>query len=119
MQARSAEVRVFVNQREADARTTTRGNAGFAGSIGIFGMSGAPTGKAKGAKTKRSMGSHAMGTAPMRGNRFDLQLDVTQAVRAGLGRKGDLTLTLVAVGLDGKALAPNALRFDAFELHVG
>ncbi len=112
MQETSMELRVFVNQPEANARTRIHDNPHYAGSFGIFGMGRMRT-------HDRGRGSE-MPAAPMRmqGENFDIQLDITAALRPELGRKSAPTLTLVPVGLDGRPVAARAFNFDGLELHV-
>jgi hypothetical protein len=117
MPLKSVELRVFVNQPDAGPRTPIRDNPNFAGSLGLFGMGG-------GAAVNPGRGRRrGMPTAPMpgmaRGDRFDLQLDIVAALRAGTADKGAATLSFVPVGPDGKAAGARDLSIETVELHVG
>lgn len=111
------ELRVFVNDPDADAHTPIVDNPAYAGSLGVFGMRAPGTGPRTGGK-KRQDGSERMREMPMRGDRFDLQLDITTALKPALGRRAAPTLRLVAVDPNGKKVSAAQLDFDGIELLV-
>lgn len=112
MQETSMELRVFVNQPDAGARTRIQNNPHYAGSFGIFGMGAMRT------PTKRRAAEVGMASMPARSENFDLEVDITAALRTGLERKAEPTVSLVPVGVDGKAVPARQFAFDGLELHV-
>lgn len=112
----SMELRVFVNDPDADERTPIADNPSFAGSFGIFGMS-APAPVKKGRKSA-GRSRHGQMKMEMRGDRFDMQLDITEALKPVLGKRAVPTVKIVAVDPNGRAVAPRQLDFDGIELLV-
>lgn len=101
MQARSMDIRVFVNQPRATERSKTIDNPCFAGSFGIFGM---------GADTDLQMVA--------RKQDFDLELDITEAVRQVSTKDKELKLKLVAVDANGDAVPAEQIDIKGVELLV-
>lgn len=112
----SMELRVFVNDPDADVRTPIDDNPSYAGSFGVFGMMASAPGGRDSAGKKRHGGADMKMT--MRGDRFDMQLDITAALEPALARRAAPTLKIVAVGTNGKAIPAKQLDFDAIELLV-
>ena len=118
------DVRVFVNDPEANAKTPIDDNPSYAGSFGVFGMMATPrsprgarrkTAKKTAKKTRAAM---AKDMSMMRGDHFDMQVDITEALRKGLGRRATPTITLVPVDANGKPVPKARLDFDSVELQV-
>jgi len=109
MQAASFDLRVFLNDPEANEKTPIGEHPGYAGAFGIFGMGMAPESRKKG---------QADSIMPARAERFDMELDITAALKAALKQKKEPTITLVPVDPKGKALPAKALDFDGLDLHV-
>jgi len=122
MPAESFEVRVFINDPEANAATPTEDNPSYAGALGVFGMRGSPRparGKKKKAAAKSGRAAAKAMDMPMRGDSFDLQVDITEALRKGLAGRSAPTITLVPVDLQGKQMPKGRLDFDGVELLAG
>lgn len=103
MQARSMELRVFVNQPRVSARTKTIDNPHFAGSFGLFGMG--EEGEEQGLMVQD------------RDERFDLELDITHAMRAaGEDGEEEVTLFLLSVDADGKSLPAEQVDVTGLEI---
>jgi tyrosinase len=117
MAAMSMELRVFVNDPDADERTPIVDNPAFAGSFGIFGMT-APGPVKKGRKSAGRKRHDGMKEMMMRGDRFDMQLDITEALKPVLGKRATPTLKIVAVDSTGRAVPPRQLDFDGIDLIV-
>ena len=92
MPMRSVELRFFAGETKGDldAETKTDGNPAYLGSLGVFGM------RLRGEKMPDGMGR--------RGEKVDLQVDVTEPLRKLLRRKKRLELTVVPVSDEGKTL---------------
>lgn len=110
MPMRSIELRFFAGRSPAssrrkgkgedgnggfDADTPTANNPAFLGSLGLFGMA------LPGEKMPEGMGR--------RGEKIDLQVDVTEPLQRFLKRSQALLLTVVPVTLDGCAISPEEL----------
>ncbi len=54
----------------------------------------------------------------MRGDDFDMQIDITEALREGLGKRAAPSIKLVPVDANGKRVPKTRLAFDSVELHV-
>jgi hypothetical protein len=144
MQAGPVEVRVFVNRPDANGRTPTAGDSGFAGAFGFIGMG--PSRKEEAAHCpkcaelghpgehashqasgEKKHAGHEHGQEPGHGHhpapvgveeRFDVAVHVSDAlIRAGAGQK-DITLKLVAVDAEGNELSPDVVRLDGVDLEV-
>jgi len=122
MQRDTFDLRVFVNEPGAGPGTGIEDNSSYAGSFGVFGMTPIPRSSKKKSKTKGARKSHdamPMGMPmEMRGEDFDMQLDVTEALRKALTRRSAPILTLVAVDPNGKRVPRARLDFRSIELHV-
>lgn len=99
MQAKSFEVHVFINAPNADACARTCDNPRFAGSVGFFGM------------------GHA-GMSRDSSLNFDLELDITSALRRTMNDAEHLTLTFVAVDAHGREVAADDIDLRDVELIV-
>lgn len=144
MQEQAVEIRVFVNEPEATARTRTVGNAAFAGAFGFIGMGTPPAvepercpecarlghtrehphhhgGEAAASEPKHGHGHghhHHHGGEGFVEERFDVELQLADdALRALAGEK-EATLRLVAVDSDGNDLPAEKVLLDEVELAV-
>ena len=154
MQERATEVRVFVNQPRATARTKTIGNPAFAGAVGFIGMGSAddathcPECALAGSTRDHDHHGHASGHdhgsahdhdgghdhgnghdhgasggggghgAHGEGERFDVQLDLSGALRRVAADDDEVTLKLVAVDGDGNEVTADEFQSDEIELVV-
>ena len=98
MQPEPVEIRAFINQPEAGAGTRVIGNPAFAGSTAFFGHGSADPHGQKPAAEGAEHGDMAR-PAPQAGvkERFDLELNITQALKAQKAEARDVSLKLVAV----------------------
>ncbi len=101
MQARSMDIRIFVNQPRATECSKTIDNPRFAGSFGIFGM---------GEDTDLKMVA--------REQNFDMELDITETVRQMSAKGKKLKLKLVAVDANGNAVPVEQIDIEGFELLI-
>ena len=95
MPMQSMELRFFAGKPargQYNAKSPTVKNPAFLGSIGLLGMT------RKGEKMPKGMGR--------RGEKVDLQLDVTEPLQKFMKRSKRLLLTVVPVTLDGKSIKP-------------
>ena len=101
MQPEPVEIRAFVNQPDANASTRAIGNPAFAGSTAFFGHGSADPHGLKPAATGAEHGGHGdmARPSPQAGvkERFDVELNITQALKALKTEASDVTLKLVAV----------------------
>lgn len=104
MPSRSMELRVFVNDPDSSAKTQTTGNPNFAGSIGLFGMSG---------KNEKMM---QMKSRP--NERFDVSVDISKALIEHGSEDEEVTIKIVPVGLDGRAIDPVDANIDGLDILV-
>lgn len=144
MQEKATEVRVFVNQPRATSRTKTIGNPAFAGAVGFIGMgvddrdaSHCPEcalvghtrehdhhrprhGNGNGHDHDHDHGHGHGGSAGGHGagERMDVQLDLSSALRRVADDEEEVTLKLVAVDADGNDVTADEFRFDEIELVV-
>ena len=104
MPMRSAEFRIFINEEKASIKTKTQGNPKFAGSVALFGM-----GDEKLMSDQRN-----------KGKSFDVSVDISNAIRQQFDEKndGDLTLSIVAVDENGKAISDEHINIKGMELLV-
>jgi hypothetical protein len=115
MQPEPVEVRVFVNQPDANARTQTVGSPAFAGAAAFFGHgSPDPHGSKRVSETPGGHGGHSgvLRPAPQAGvhERFDLELDITSALNAQ--RAEAVSLKLVAVDGSGDEVTADRLILE-------
>lgn len=104
MPAQSMEIRVFVNDPEPSIDTPTRGNPRFAGSVGMFGM---------------AAGDEPVMQMKRRPNeRFDLELDITESLAEHSGSEGEVSMKLVPVGIDGKAVSRDRANLEGMDILV-
>lgn len=104
MQPQPVEIRAFVNQPDANARTRTIGNPSLAGVVAAFGHgSPDPHGtKAHGSSAAEHGGHGVMPRPALQAGvkeRFDLEIDITKALAAQ--KEGEVVLKLVAVDASG------------------
>lgn len=101
MQPEPVEIRAFINQPEAGAGTRMIGNPAFAGSTAFFGHGSADPHGQKPAAEPAEHGGHGdmARPAPQAGvkERFDLELNITQALKTQKAEARDVSLKLVAV----------------------
>ncbi len=92
------ELRAFVGDERVSARSALGEHPDLAGSVGVFGM----------------------GTMKMaaRGSRFDLRLDITEAMRRAVRHCKEPAVTLVAIDSEGKILRSDQVDLDEVELLV-
>ena len=102
MPVRSMEIRVFINEPEPSVKTPTLGNPRFAGSLGMFGM---------------TAGDEAPMEMKRRPNqRFDLELDISRTL-AEQGKSGEeVSMKLVPVSVDGRAVSPDKANLEGIDL---
>jgi hypothetical protein len=125
MQPQPVEIRAFLDQPDAGAQTRTIGNPSFAGVTAFFGHgSPDPHGEKKGAAAAASTGHAGHGEtprpAPQPGvkERFDLELNITSALRAHTPQDGKVALKLVAVDGDGNEVPADALILESVSVEV-
>lgn len=102
MPLRSMEIRVFINDPDSSAETATQGNPHFAGSIGLFGLS--PSDDKKMQMKRRP------------NERFDLEMDISKALIEHGSSGEEVSIKLVPVGLDGKAIAPENASIEGIDV---
>jgi hypothetical protein len=117
MQPQPVEIRAFVNQPDANARTQTIGNPAFAAAAAFFGHgSPDPHGKNPATEAPAGHGGHD-GTPrppPQAGvkERFDLELNITKTLRAQKVDATDISLKLVAVDSAGNEVPAERLILE-------
>lgn len=107
IQPAPVEIRAFVNQPDASARTQTIGNPAFAGTAAFFGHgSPDPHGKQPKSEPAAEHGGHPGAPRPPSQpgiqERFDLELDITKTLNARSPEATEASLKLVAVDAAGK-----------------
>jgi hypothetical protein len=146
MQEQAIDVRVFLNQPKATARTKTIGNPAYAGGFGFMGHGGAADVDAAHCPECARLGhvhdhaAHASAPAghdhadhdhdehddadhdhghatPSTDERFDVEFDLGTALRAIEGDE-DVTIKLVAVDVDGNEVAVDDFLVDEIALDV-
>ena len=104
----SFEVRVFLDEPSANARTETDGNPHYLGSQYFYGAgsSRAPRGSQESAARDKQLAA------------TDIRLNVTSGLRRFLStaKNASAPVTLVAVDDDGKEIPDPGLRFDRLSL---
>lgn len=142
MQERAIEVRAFLNQPRATARTKTIGNPSFAGAVGFIGHgTEAETGSlhcaecalvgntrehghhgaAAGATSHASHDhgdNHDHGGGTVSNERFDVELDLSANLREVAADDDEVSLKLVAVDADGNEVSAEEFRVDEIELAI-
>lgn len=110
----SFEMRVFLNQPDADASTETNNNSNYAGSLYFFGH-----GECAGDEGHCDPGRVRRGKFDLRPPShvapFTFYLDTTECIR-NLADEGEVTVRLVAVDSDGNQLEDPGTDFDAIAL---
>jgi len=95
----SFEVRVFLNNKDADTDTPLDEEHGYAGSFHVYGF---------GLDNPRGSGKHKLPT--------DYSVPATRAVRAALQRSPRVTVTLVPRYYNGPAGASRALHLEGVSI---
>ena len=143
MQEKAIEVRVFVNQPNATSRTQTVGNPAFVGAFGFIGHAAPSSGEVdhcaecvrlgherehgKHATARHGGHDHAPGQgtphsppAPHGGpavrERFDVELDISEALGKAAGDEEEVTLKLVAVDAEGNEVSAEDIVLEEIEL---
>ena len=113
MQPEPVEIRAFVNQPDANARTQTLGNPAFAGAAAFFGH-GVPD--PHGQMAPAEHGGHGdVPRPPLQPGvkeRFDLELNITRALRAQKADAPGVSLKLVAVDVAGNEVPAEKLILE-------
>jgi tyrosinase len=116
MQPEPVEIRAFVNQPDANAATRAIGNPAFAGSTAFFGHGSADPHGLKPAAGGAEHGGHGdmARPAPQAGvkERFDVELNITQALKALKTEASDVSLKLVAVDGAGNVVPAEKLILE-------
>lgn len=135
MQQQAMELRVFVNHPDATARTKTIGNPAYAGSLGFMGHGAESDAEAPHCRECIALGhahEHARHHAdhdhgghpddahlPSAGSeRFDVALDVSDALRKTRRDGNEISMKLVAVDMDGNELPAEKVLVDEIELEI-
>jgi hypothetical protein len=123
MQPEPVEIRAFLDQPDADARTKTIGNPSFAGAPAFFGHgSPDPHGTKKGTAAADAHAGHGdvPRPAPQAGvkERFDLELNITDALRARKPEGDGVRLKLVAVDGQGNEVPADRLILEGVSVEV-
>ena len=116
MQPEPVEIRAFVNQPDANAATRTIGNPAFAGSTTFFGH-GSPD--PHGTHPAEHGGHGDMPRpAPQSGvkERFDLELNITSALKAQKADAAEVSLKLVALDRNGDVVLADRLILEGIDL---
>ena len=116
MQPEPVEIRAFVNQPDANARTQTIGNPAFAGAAAFFGHGSPDPHGQKAASAPAGHGGHGdvPRPAPQPGvkERFDLELNITKTLQALKADATDVSLKLVAVDFAGNEVLAEKLILE-------
>jgi hypothetical protein len=125
MQPEPVEIRAFLDQPDAGGRTQTIGNPSFAAAGAFFGHGsrdphGEKTRAASGASSGHAGHGDVPRPAPQPGvrERFDLELNITAALRARKPQEGTVALKLVAVDGDGNEVPADKLILDGVSVEV-
>jgi hypothetical protein len=119
MQPEPIEIRAFVNQPDANARTRTIGNPAFAGATAFFGH-GSPD--PHGHKPASEHGGHVdmPRPAPQPGvkERFDLELNITKTLNAQKADAAEVSLKLVAVDVAGNEVPAEKMILEEIVIEL-
>ena len=120
MQEQATEVRVFVDQPKATARTKTIGNPAYAGAFGFIGHGGtAHDVEAAQCPECAALGhDHDMTMTHQGGEHFDIEFDLSAALRAVDPGSDQVALKLIAVDIDGNEIAADKVLINEIELRV-
>jgi hypothetical protein len=122
MQPRPVEIRVFVNQPDATARTRIVGNPMFAGAAAFFGHgSPDPHGNRTPARPSEHAGHHDMARPPLPAGvkeRFDLEIDITRTLNAQAAEQPEVALKLLAVDGEGNEVAAEDLILEGITVEI-
>lgn len=126
-------MRVFINQPNATARTTTVGNPAFAGAFGFIGEDGSRKNDAAHCPECAHLGhtrehthhhahhdhDHGHHQGPhLVEERFDVELHLSDTLLKAIAEEAEVTLRLVAVDSDGNDVPAEKIRLDEIELEV-
>ena len=128
MQPRPVEIRAFIDDPKAGPRTALEGNDNFVGAAAFFGH-GTPDPHGTKARSKKastpSQGNHGdhgevQRPAPQPGvhERFDLELDLTRALRQRRSEAATVALRLIAVDGDGREVPAEDLLLEEVLLEL-
>lgn len=123
MQPEPVEIRAFLDQPDADARTKTIGNPSFAGAAAFFGHGSAdPHGEKKTAVEATGHAGHGDVPRPAQQagvkERFDLELNITDALRSRKPDGDAVRLKLVAVDANGNEVPAEKLILEGVSVEV-
>ena len=116
MQPEPVEIRAFVNQPDANAATRTIGNPAFAGSTTFFGH-GSPD--PHGTNPAEHGGHGDMprpASQPGVKERFDLELNITSALKAQKAEAAEVSLKLVALDRNGDVVPADRLILEGIDI---
>ncbi|MBX3606992.1 MAG: tyrosinase family protein [Piscinibacter sp.] len=118
----SAELRVFIDDPDANEATPVADNPNLAGTIGLFGMAAHSHAKGTPAPAAAAVaaphGHGGDGSAAAGEERFELELEIAPALRRLAAKTGMAALKIVAVDSDGRAMSPEHFDLQAIELLV-
>jgi hypothetical protein len=119
MQPEPIEIRAFVNQPDANARTRTIGNPAFAGATAFFGH-GSPD--PHGHKPASEHGGHVdmprPALQPGVKERFDLELNITKTLNAQKADAAEVSLKLVAVDVAGNEVPAEKMILEEIVIEL-
>ena len=123
MQPEPVEIRAFINQPDANARTQTIGNPSFAGAAAFFGHgSPDPHGQKQRTETPGGHGGHhdIPRPRPQPGvrERFDLELNITKTLRAQRADATEVSLKVIAVDFAGNEVPAEKLILEEIVIEL-
>lgn len=129
MQLQPVEIRAFIDQPRATAASKTIGNASFAGTIGFVGLAGVagrpyddpihcPQCASLGHTMEHTHHEEAPAASRSEGERFDVELDITDAVRKVDKDSDQIALKLVAMRINGDLIPAEDVLLDDIEFVV-
>jgi len=119
MQPEPIEIRAFLNLPEANAKTSIRDNPSFAGAGAFFGHGNPdPHGHQPLTTGGAGHGEHRPPAQPGVKERFDLELDLTQALRTAGAKRSEVTLKLVALDANGKEVPADRVLLEEIVLEL-
>jgi hypothetical protein len=122
MQPEPVEIRAFVNQPDANAKTPMADNPGFAGTVAFFGHGHPDPHGRKPSAPDGGHGDHVgmARPAPQPGvrERFDLEVDITRALNDQAGDSENAALKLVAVDASGREVEADRLILEEVVVEV-
>lgn len=129
MQPAPLEIRAFIDQPRATAASKMIGNASFAGTVGFVGHAAAadrpdddpiqcPQCASLGHTMEHMHHETAASAARSEGERFDVELDVTNALRKVDKESDQIALKLVAISINGDQIPAEDVPLDEIEFVV-